>query len=280
MLTLARLNFVVAANITALALSTQIWWCGYVPFPKLYLLMFAGITLAYFLFRIHWLFNKPEEGDGKLAEFLYTNRLIAGFLVILLGLAVLYLSVWEIPSKFLYFFIPVIIMAALYHMRTARRKRLRNSGLAKLLLIVLSVTWVSWVIPTLSFAPGTERDAADWPLGFLSRLLFILGITIPFDVRDIEEDRRKQVKTIAVLIGEKKSLRIAGFACFASLLMEILRWFNGGISGLNLFAMTLGLGASVFVVLESDSRRREPHFSVFVESLPGVVAFLLWALRL
>lgn len=280
MRTLARLNVVVAANITALALSTQVWWSGFVSFPGLYALMLCGIMLMYFLLRARWLFVQPNAGDGIMAEFIYLNRILLGIMMLTLLLAAGYLAIWMVPFHSLSYFLPVIIMAALYQAPIGKGRRVRQIGAAKLFIISLSVTWISWVLPTLSASPGVSRDMIDWPLGLLSRFFFILGITIPFDVRDMEEDKQKKVKTIAVVNGEQKALNIAAFACLASMLTEFLRWNNGGISGLNLAAVVIALTVSIFVILESGKTRGELHFTWLVESMPGLMAFLLWAFRL
>src|SRR5690606_36647016 len=38
------------------------------------------------------------------------------------------------------------------------------------------------------------------------RFLFIITITIPFDIRDLFQDQRYNLKTIPVMLGEKKAL--------------------------------------------------------------------------
>ena len=51
-----------------------------------------------------------------------------------------------------------------------------------------------------------------------SRFFFILAITIPFDIRDLEADGQQELKTIPMLLGEKNSLKLSYFFLFIFLL--------------------------------------------------------------
>jgi 4-hydroxybenzoate polyprenyltransferase len=280
MIMLARLNLLVAANVTALALSTQVWWSGYVPVTSIFTSIFCGTLLVYFLLRIKWLRQPAKAEDGITALFYYENRKLITALLFLTAFILLYLLIWKVPFKPLGLFLPALIPVALYHAPMGGRGSIRHSGILKLLFISFSVSWITWAIPTLSFPPAGLREPLDWGLGFLARLFFIFGISVPFDVRDMEEDRRKGLKTLALMAGEKAALRIGAFACLASGLTEMMRWMNGSLSLLNFIALGTALLASGLLVLESKQQRKEGHFSIILESTLGLMAFLLWALRL
>ena len=60
-------------------------------------------------------------------------------------------------------------------------------------------------LPALHYDFWMEKGLAL----FLQQFLFILAITIPFDIRDIELDIDKNIKSIPILIGAKSSLYLS-----------------------------------------------------------------------
>ena len=53
---------------------------------------------------------------------------------------------------------------------------------------------------------GFSISGMDTFLLISKRFLFIMAITLPFDIRDMYQDRKFHLKTIPVLMGEKRSL--------------------------------------------------------------------------
>lgn len=54
------------------------------------------------------------------------------------------------------------------------------------------------------------------------RFLFIIAITIPFDIRDLFQDQRYNLKTIPVMLGEKKALLFCQVLLIAYIALLIL----------------------------------------------------------
>ena len=81
---------------------------------------------------------------------------------------------------------------------------LRRTPFLKIFLI--AYVWSSgvYLLPLL-------HEAWSWNtlIGFLERLLFLFAITLPFDMKDLEEDTKMQLKTIPSQIGVQKAKAIS-----------------------------------------------------------------------
>jgi 4-hydroxybenzoate polyprenyltransferase len=59
---------------------------------------------------------------------------------------------------------------------------------------------------------------------FLIRLIIVLVITLPFDIRDIDDDKKNQLKTIPIFLGHQKTMTlIFTLLCIAICLAQFLR---------------------------------------------------------
>ncbi len=106
----------------------------------------------------------------------------------------------------LYLLIPTAI-AALYIIPIfGRGRRLRDLPFVK--LFAIGIVWVCALVITPLIDLGVHLSLEHYLL-ILEKLLFILGITIPFDIRDLEVDSLYKIKTLPLHLGAKKSIRIA-----------------------------------------------------------------------
>ncbi|MBY0424525.1 MAG: UbiA family prenyltransferase, partial [Cytophagales bacterium] len=63
-----------------------------------------------------------------------------------------------------------------------------------------------------------------WAGIFVERFVFVFAITIPFDIRDMEEDRKSGIKTIPLLLGVKHSLLVANACLLGYMVMGIFHY--------------------------------------------------------
>ncbi|MEZ5057660.1 MAG: hypothetical protein R2879_11575 [Saprospiraceae bacterium] len=110
--------------------------------------------------------------------------------------------------------------------------RLRDLNYIKIFLI--AITW-AFISTTLPFYESESTDHLFGAILFTERFLFVLAITIPFDIRDYQIDSHSKVKTIPTSMGVRKSIQLAGVILF----LEIV---------LILFATKLGYYPTGFVV--------------------------------
>jgi 4-hydroxybenzoate polyprenyltransferase len=90
------------------------------------------------------------------------------------------------------------------------KKRLRDFPFIKIFLIALVWSVTSVLLPALetNIDFGMRKDVL---VLWIAQFIFILFITLPFDINDSEVDKLTDVKTIPIVFGNKRSK----LACFA-----------------------------------------------------------------
>jgi len=120
----------------------------------------------------------------------------------------------------------------------------RSFGWYKLVLIALVWTLVTYLMPAL-FAGNAINDSQVLLLCFLERFLFIIGITIPFDIRDRKADPL-QMRTIAQQYGDFKSINLA---CFILLLSFIPLYMGAQLLHTPAEALVATFSATIITIL-------------------------------
>lgn len=143
------------------------------------------------------------------------------------------------------------------------RYGLRNIPGAKL-FIIASVWACSCVwIPIMELkSQGIFVSGMDTFFLVSKRFLFILAITLPFDIRDLYQDRQFHLKTIPVLIGKKNSLILCQFLLFTYLILLFL--FSPTINHMAL-ALTLTTGITSFLIFNTQLKRNEYYYFLFLD---------------
>ncbi len=130
---------------------------------------------------------------------------------------------------------------------------LRNIPYMKIFIISFS-----WTIATVCLPLLFEGNSIlNFPVLFLmiERFLFILAITIPFDVRDLKLDKEGGLLTIPSKIGMKKSLLLASFLLLAYLAISICHY---GFSNI-VFVRALCV-LSVLILIQRINRTRSTYY--------------------
>jgi len=98
----------------------------------------------------------------------------------------------------------VSLISGAYTLPIYKGHRLRDLPYIKIILIAFSWTLLCLNIPMYNQSTVFEHIAIAVPC-----LLFFIGITIPFDIRDLEVDKSLGVKTVATRFGRIFSIRFA-----------------------------------------------------------------------
>lgn len=113
-----------------------------------------------------------------------------------------------LPVKtWLYLAIPLAISAA-YVIPTNKsaKRRLRDIPLIKVFLLAASWSLLTTTVPLLNIG---YTDIAILSLIFIERFLFIVAITIPFDIRDMDVDSGTGLRTLPHVLGVTRSKLLA-----------------------------------------------------------------------
>ncbi|NEU08717.1 hypothetical protein GZH53_10375 [Flavihumibacter sp. R14] len=239
------------------------------------LLFFA--TLAQYNFSI--LLTKPKNPQGSKFRrvrwiFSHYRLMISITIISVLSLIplILFLSV---PSQILLFFLGVLSVAYGLPIFSFHDKKfgLRNIPGIKLFLISLVWSLSTVLLPILELESTdilhiTNRNAI---LLIAKRFLFIAAITIPFDIRDLFQDRSSALKTIPVMLGEKKAYLFCQALLVAYLVLLFL--FSESFDK-NFVALTLTILLSGWLIFKSNFVRNEYYYFLYLDGTL-ILQFLL-----
>lgn len=161
--------------------------------------------------------------------------------------------------------IPFVLAAVLYVVPLIGKRgdgtRLREFGLNKIFTIAIVWAAVTVVLPMVNGrGPDSLADPSFW-FTFLSRAIFIFAITLPFDIRDLKNDEKINVRTIPMIYGVSKTIRmsIALLAVYGSASLYLSHDIYLGIGHLVAALVTSGL------IMLTNKNRTDMFYSFTLE---------------
>lgn len=203
--------------------------------------------------RVRWIFSHHR--------LMISTTLIAVLCII--PTALLYLS---FQAKMLMGFVGLISLAYNFPFLSFNQRKigLRNLPGIKLFLIafVWAVSCVLLPIVELENNYGISVSLSETLLLVAKRFLFICAITIPFDIRDLFQDKLYELKTIPVVFGEKKAWMLCLIMLLAYLILLILftRTFSLDAVGIALTILLTG-----WLIFRSNIRKNEYFYFLFLD---------------
>lgn len=208
----------------------------------------------------------PENSDHRRVRWIFGHyRLMVSISIIAIISLIPLAFFMSVTSLILLAFLAIISIA--YNLPlfalNGRKFGLRNIPGLKLFLIALVWSLSSVLYPVVQSGESIIVEKTVELLGF--NFLFITAITIPFDIRDLFQDRHYHMKTLPVLLGERGS-RKACHICLTGCWMLLILFCNGSMSPV--FA---GLGISLLLthvmVQRSTTRRSELYYFLILDGL-------------
>jgi 4-hydroxybenzoate polyprenyltransferase len=238
---------------------------GYTPslFHPLLMAVTGGTLVVYNLPRlIPRPYGKPR-GPQPL-RFWYWLFFFLGLVMATLGARQLPLTIAATCSA-----LAVLSCAYFLPILPGKRKRLRDFGLLKIVLLTTIWTVVTAVLPMLA----AQVSVSDWPWEILLRFVFIFALCILFDIQDIETDSGHNIATLPTRIGERSAYTLV-YVCLAIFLVlsyiQFLR--HPALHGRMWAAVITAIATAVVVQIV----RRKPSRELFIAITDGMM--LLYAL--
>lgn len=186
-------------------------------------------------------FNKlsPRQHPGKYQFISLKKRLLV--LSSIIGALLGILGLLFVSLKVILYFIPVFLISASYVLPVfGKGRRLRDISWLKIFYISFCWSWTTVIIPS---------QALDVSLGqsflfFAEKFLFIFAITLPFDIVDMEIDRRQDVNTLPVLFGRNVAYLLSFVALFIMWLVDLGMFLTDAIS----IGYLSGISFSIIIV--------------------------------
>jgi len=212
--------------------------------------------------------KNPEKSPYLRVRWIFAHhRLIISITLIsvlcLIPLGLLYLS---IEAKLLMIFTAGLALGYNIPFLTLNHQKigLRNIPGIKLFLIALiwSVSCVLLPVVELEHNLQINISTAETLLLVAKRFLFIAAITIPFDIRDLFQDKLYALKTIPVMLGEKKAYLFCQFLLGGYLVLLLL--FSQTINA-DVIALTLTLILTGWLILKSHIQKNEYYYFFYLD---------------
>ena len=122
-------------------------------------------------------------------------------------------------------------------------------------VFLISYVWAS--ISSILPAIDTREFSQEYVWIFTSHFLFILAITLPFDIRDLKTDLKNNIITVPNVIGITGTKIFALSTLFLSNLIIIYQK-----QGLALLAVFIIAG---FLIIKSSPKRKDHYYTIFID---------------
>jgi len=205
--------------------------------------------------------------------FMNLKGILLLFILSILGLG--YISFFaDFNLKSVLILFPFAFMTFFYAIPLLKRGKLevsfRNFPMIKIFSIAIAWAGISVFFPLYE---AQYQFTSEVYFDFIQRILFLLAITIPFDIRDVNADS-KSLKTLPQILGIPNSKILGTLLLIGFLLMEILKE-NFTYAGF-LIVLIISIITSLFLWFSSPKKSRY-YTSFWVESIPiiwlGLIIF-------
>lgn len=173
----------------------------------LYYLLFVGAG-TWLLYSLHRIVGIKKVADSRIENRFALIRKFHNHLIIyalVAGIFMIY-AFLKIPHPIKVLTIGPGIFALLYILPVFLNKnRLRDFNYLKIFLVCTAWVWLCAYIPSMQ----DELSSLERNLFLAEKFMFIFGITLPFDFRDLEVDKETGVKTLAHIFGDKTLLAVS-----------------------------------------------------------------------
>ncbi|AOM77759.1 hypothetical protein [Pedobacter steynii] len=240
------------------------------PDENVLAILFFG-TLA--LYNFSMLMSKPKDPANspyvRVRWIFSHHRLIISITLIsalcLIPLALLYLS---IEGKLLMIFTGVMAVSYNIPFLTLNHQKIGLRNIPGIKLFIVAIVWaISCVLlPIVEVEHSYPINISTGETFLLvgKRFLFIAALTIPFDIRDLFQDKLYELKTIPVMFGEKKAYLFCQFLLLGYLVLLLL--FSQAIN-LDVIALTLTILLTGWLIFKSGIRKNEYYYFFFLDGM-------------
>lgn len=130
----------------------------------------------------------------------------------------------RIPLDLFFWLLPGGVIALGYILPVlSGKRRFRDLGWSKIIMIGWSWGWLTAFIPAW-YVAGEPLQLAVFQ--GIERMLFIIAITIPFEVRDMQVDQSIGLHTLPDKLGRKRTLIICWILCVGVVFLSFLTGFH------------------------------------------------------
>jgi len=213
--------------------------------------------------------NPGASAHKRVRWFFAHYRLMVTFTIVCLLSLIPLFFLLSTESRILLIFLGVISFGYSIPLFTIGEQKfsLRNIPGLKQFLITLVWTMSTVLLPIME-AQHTHTAAIsmrDTTILIAKRFLLIGALTVPFDIRDLFEDRQSGLKTVAVVWGEKKAylfcqVLLAGYIVLLFLFRD--QGFNA-----DFFALAITVVLTGWLIFKSSWEKNEYYYFFYMDGV-------------
>ena len=252
-------NIYISLAAVALTVATQVQ-LGMHPqwHPYLFIIFFATL-FEYNLHRLITVLTNKEALKSEKHRWVNEN-MKAFYLMVFISIVGFGVVALLAKKEVLVTFTPIALITVLYSIPVSANPKhlLRLREIPYLKIFMIAAIWSASTV-LLPIVQSSETFSQTHIFAMLyERFFFILAITIPFDIRDMEADGQQELKTIPMLLGEKNSLKLSYFLLSVFLLSSAFHYVPEK-EWMILLAMCLS-GITTYFFLKMDYFKRMPFY--------------------
>ena len=266
LLRLVYSNAYLALPILAITTETYLYM-GNFKFDINYLgFIFFSTLFLYPFHRLFGMYTTAEFEHTKAQKEVAKHPTLTRVSVILGFMGTLFFT-FQLPLNTLSYLIPLGIISLAYSIHFIPTSkgwiRLRDIPGIKIYTITLVATFTTATIPLIT---SEEVSSIDIWLLSLQRFFFILAITIPFDVRDTHLDKRWNLKTIPLILGNEKAITLAITLVYTSALVVLFQYFFTGYVGIEIVLSNfIAAGFTHYILYDFKSKNSYLYNAFLIE---------------
>lgn len=212
--------------------------------------------------------KKPENSPYKRVRWIFSHHrmIISITLISMLCLVPLFLLYLSIESQLLMVFTGLVAVGYNIPFLTLNNQNIGLRNIPGIKLFLIAMVWaVSCVLlPIMELQHSHQLNIApgDTLLLVFKRFLFIAAITVPFDIRDLFQDKLYALKTIPVMLGEKRAYIFCQFLLLGYLLLLLL--FRQATYP-DIAAVVLNLAVTGWLIFKSNIKKNEYYYFFYLD---------------
>lgn len=251
-----NITLALAAVFLSMASAIQL---GAVPrVDTLLLLLFCGTFLAYNVHHLSKLISKRKIQIGEYAQWVNQHKKVflgvMALATLLVGIAIIYIraTLW-LPIVL----ISIVALAYSFPIVSVKEKLepLRRIPYLKIWLICSVWSFATVNLPVVQWE--LTVTAQELSIIFIERMLFLFALAILFDIRDMDSDLQKGLRTLPLLLGRSTSYRIS---IFLLILFMATCWVHYYFSSIYMIAALI---ISAIATLAAIRHMKENSMSYF-----------------
>lgn len=229
-----------------------------------HLLYYSALSFfaTLFIYNLQRIFYSPHKDKSLLSirrKWVFENQFSIKLLCIIgfLGVAITF---FFNDYKIIFYLSPLLLLSIAYFLPFIK---LRQNPWFKLLTLAIVWTTVTAVIPATLC--NIDLFSSNFILHFFVRLTFMIAICIPFDIRDIEIDKKEKIFTVSQKLGENETRWIAFLFMILNVFLITAEFQAGTLSEKIFIALLISAIINSILVYMSSSKRSEYFYTALLD---------------